>query len=112
MFVRNMNEIEKWSVVGKNIFILYSRNWWIINKYINILKNIFYGIYFFPSLDAATLNLGLHYANADNFVRRLILMGEKENNADAGKTSLREQEQERILCDADKLCTFCERQLN
>ena len=46
----NMNEIEKWSVMGKNIFILYSRNWGIINKYINILINTFYGIYFPPSL--------------------------------------------------------------
>ena len=73
--------------------------------------------------DAARLNLGLHYANADNFAmaveilqemkkRRIIPTEKNENDADAGKMSQREQEQERILRDADKLCTFCERQLN
>ena len=66
--------------------------------------------------DAARLNLGLHYANLDDFDNAVkVLQGmmgrTNERTEDGGDKDDRERAQTRIWKDAKNLCRFCEQQL-
>ena len=67
--------------------------------------------------DAAKLNLGLHYANLDDFqnavnvLKTITTTSEKTTNNNNNNNTMRDYQLQRVRKDAQTLCQFCERQM-